>query len=353
MWDGFMTVRLFFVSVFIISMTLMSYVFDSVVMPNPDPGENLQTVNSERLQSNLKTHVIELAQKIGFRNTIQYEGLNRARDYIVESFESLGYKVELERYTVVQRRGFDLYGPEKTLPVVEVANVIAQKQGDTDEKLILGAHYDTVIGTLGADDNASGVAALLELARLLKDSQHRATIKFIAYVNEEPPYFQTEEMGSFVSAELSAKRREKVLGMISLECIGFFSDAANSQKYPAPLKYFYPDQGNFVSFVGNRASRTLVKRSIEAFRRANVLPSEGASLPEVIREIGFSDQWSYWIRGYKALMVTDTAHLRNPNYHTMQDTADSLDYDRMSRVVEGMLQVSHELAELRSDGSSL
>src|SRR5205814_10011080 len=203
--------------------------------------------------------------------------------------------------------------------------------------VIIGGHYHSVFGSSGSNDNGTGVAATLALARRFAEKQlelrltptHYKTLRFVAFVNEEPPYFLSGEMGSEVYARRCKERGDKIYAMISLETIGYFSDAPNSQTYPSPdLGMFYPKVGNFIGFVSNVHSRALLRRVITLFRENAKIPSEGASLPAFIRGVSWSDQWSFWQHGYPAIMVTDTAPFRYPYYHSSSDTPDKLDYDR-------------------------
>jgi Zn-dependent M28 family amino/carboxypeptidase len=211
----------------------------------------------------------------------------------------------------------------------------------------VGSHYDSVVGTVGANDNASGVAATLELARLLKGNKLRRTVRFVFFVNEEPPYFQTEQMGSLVYAHQLRRDGIPVAAMISLETIGFYSDARGSQKYPALVSLFYPSRGNFIAFVGNDESRDLVRRAVRRFRESARFPSEGIAGPPTLPGVGWSDHWSFWQEGYPAIMITDTAVFRYPYYHTALDTADKVDFEKMARVVDGVRNVVASLSEER------
>ena len=176
-------------------------------------------------------------------------------------------------------------------------------------------------------------------------------MRFVAFVNEEPPYFQTEQMGSLVYAKRCRARHDPIEGMISLETIGYFSDAPRSQNYPSPgLGVFYPTTGNFIGVVGNFASRDLVRKTITIFRDQAKLPSQGAALPAFIPGVGWSDQWAFWQNGYRGIMITDTAPFRYPDYHSLSDTPDKLDYDRFALVVSGMEKVLAVLA--RKDGGT-
>ena len=202
--------------------------------------------------------------------------------------------------------------------------------------LVVGAHYDTVPGSPGADDNASGVAVLIELARLVPSG-----VRFVAFANEEAPYFLSPEMGSFVYAR---ERGAKVRAMFSLEMLGYYSDAPGSQNYPAPLSLFYPDRGDFIAFVGDLGARGLVRRSIESFRKHAKFPSEGLAAPSFIPGIAWSDHWSFRKHGTPAVMITDTAFYRYPHYHRASDTPDKLDYERMARVTLGLAEMLNEFA---------
>ena len=202
--------------------------------------------------------------------------------------------------------------------------------------VIVGAHYDSVSGAPGANDNGSGVAAVLELARLLHSWKPVHTWRLVLFANEELPYFQTELMGSHAYAKRSKARRERIVAMYSLETIGYYSEEPRSQHYPFPLGYFYPDRGNFVAFVANLASRELLHRTIRAFRAHAKFPSEGAAAPAFIPGVDWSDQWAFWRESWPALMITDTAPYRYPYYHTAHDTPDKVDYERLARVVRGL-----------------
>jgi Zn-dependent M28 family amino/carboxypeptidase len=219
-----------------------------------------------------------------------------------------------------------------------------------DEWIVIGAHYDHLgeggnRSSLspddkgihnGADDNASGVAVLIELARLV-----RSGVRFVAFANEEAPYFLGPEMGSFVYAR---ERGAKVRAMFSLEMLGYYSDVPGSQNYPAPLSMFYPDRGDFIAFVGDLGARSLVRRSIGSFRKHAKFPSEGLAAPSFIPGIAWSDHWSFRKHGYPAVMITDTAFYRYPHYHRASDTPDKLDYERMARVTLGLAEMLNEFA---------
>ncbi len=212
------------------------------------------------------------------------------------------------------------------------------------EIVLVGAHYDTAEGAPGANDNASGCAALFELARAFASRSSARTLRLVAFANEEPPYFATDQMGSAVCARACRERGENIVAMLSLETLGCFDDRPGSQRYPVPiLSWIYPDRGDFIAFVGNQASRDLVHRCIATFRSSARIASEGAALLESIPGVDWSDHRSFWTHGYAALMITDTAVFRDPNYHHASDTPDGLDYTRLARVVHGLDQVITDL----------
>jgi len=273
-----------------------------------------------------------LAGKIGERNMLHYAQLNAAADFIEDSFSRAGLHPRRDSYDV---RGQGCHNIEAEIP------------GTRPDIVLIGAHYDSVLGSPGANDNGSGVAALLALARRFAGKPAQQTLRFVAFVNEEPPYFLSGQMGSFVYAGRCKARGDRISAMISLETIGYFSDAPQSQTYPAPgLGVFYPTVGNFIGFVGNVHSRALLRRSIALFRKHAKIPSEGAALPSFVPGVSWSDQWAFWQHGYPGIMITDTAPFRYPHYHSATDTPDKLDYDRFALVVSGMQKVIQELDKL-------
>jgi hypothetical protein len=289
------------------------------------------TAQEKDWAAKLQRHVTALASDIGERNIFRPRKLAEAADYVECAFTNAGYVPKRQTFEVIKEICHNIE--------VEIAGATKR-----DEIVILGAHYDSVAGSPGANDNGSGAASLLVLAEALARFQPARTLRFLAFVNEEPPNFQTDTMGSRVYARRCRERGEKIMAMISLETMGYFSDVKGSQKYPAPLGMIYPDRGNFISFVGNISSRPLVRRCIEIFRRDTPLPSEGAALPGGITGVGWSDHWSFWEEGYPAIMVTDTALFRYPHYHTAEDTPDKLDYPRLARVTAGLEKIIRALA---------
>ncbi len=280
------------------------------------------------LAADLERDVRRLAVDIGERHVGRPTALERATGAIEEWFGAAGL--------VPERQRFVAHGHE-------VANVEAELPGD-DRVLVVGAHYDTVPGTPGANDNGSGVAALVALARLLRGRALRRTVRLVGFVNEEPPYFQSPAMGSYQYARRCRQRRDRIDGMLSLETIGCFSDEPGSQQYPFPFRAFYPTTGNFIAFVGNSRSTRFVARCTRLFREQVAFPCEGAALPGWITGVGWSDQWSFWQHGFAALMVTDTAPFRYVHYHAPTDTPEQIDFERMARVVDGLARVIATLA---------
>jgi hypothetical protein len=277
----------------------------------------------------LRRHVEALAS--GPRNLANFPALERAAEYIAHQLESAGYTATRRPYRLGDRT---------------VSNIEAERRGrrNPDRIIVIGAHYDSAGTSPGANDNASGVAALIEVARLATTEAPAHTVRFVAFVNEEPPYFMTAAMGSLVYASEAAARKDQIDAMLSLETIGFYSDEPGSQHYPAPFHLLFPRRGNFLAMTSNLASSALLRRVAAAFRRASSLPVVAAPAPERIPGIGWSDHWSFWQHGFPAVMLTDTAPYRYPHYHTTNDTPDKLDYERLARVVSGCVGVLRMLA---------
>lgn len=291
----------------------------------------LLSAHETLLREELQGHVAMLSGTIGERNFILLKQLQASADYIEKLFLKYGFAVERQPYTA---KGKTFH------------NIIAEKKGAASPEniIIIGAHYDSFLGTPGADDNGSGIAALLVLSRLFSQKSLPCTIRFAGFVNEEPPFFWTKDMGSYVYAARCRQRNEKIAAMISLECIGYYSEEKKSQHYLFPLGFFYPAQGDFIAFVGNLSSFNLVRDFTQAFRSAAQFPSEGGSFPWIIPGVFWSDHWPFWKMGYPGLMVTDTALFRNQNYHTEEDRLETLDFERMARVVAGLEKVIAKLA---------
>jgi Zn-dependent M28 family amino/carboxypeptidase len=285
------------------------------------------------LKENLRRHIQVLSFDIGERNLFKYENLEKAARYIKQELESLGYHLEEQVYSI----GGKPY-----------RNLIATKKGinKKDKIIIVCAHYDSVWGSPGADDNASAVAGLLELARLLCQDNLNKTIKFIAFTNEEPPIFMSHDMGSLRYAKEARRKKENIEAVLCLESLGFYSEKKNSQSYPLGLNFFYPDKGNFIGITSNFSSAPLLKKIVKEFKNNSSLPIEYLIAPIFFAPaISFSDNWSFWRFGYKAVMITDTAFYRNPYYHTAEDTPDKLNYASITEVIEELYPVLLELGK--------
>lgn len=256
-------------------------------------------------------------------------GLEASAQYIEKCFTDFGYKTRSQAYEL---KGHTLRNIDAVLPGSKYPEKI----------LVLGAHYDTVAGTPGADDNASGVAALLELARRFAAKPLPVTVRFVAFTNEETYNYET--MGSYAYAQECRKNGDNVIGMFSLEMLGSYSDEEGTQNYPFPFNIFYPSKGNFIAFVGNTVSRDFLRQSIGSFRNLCQFPSYGCAAPDWVSDASRSDHLSFWKFGYPAVMLTDTSNFRYKHYHGAEDTIDKLDFDRMSRVVNGFARMVEDLA---------
>ena len=229
---------------------------------------------------------------------------------------------------------------------IPVSNVEATLTGAAHaaEIVVVGAHYDTVSGCPGANDNGTGVAAVLELAQRFSPPPQPRTIRFVAFVNEEPPFFKTAHMGSVVYANAAKDRGDRITAMLALETMGYYSDEKGSQQYPPEIASHYPDVGDFIGFVANSASERLLRQSRQAFERRTRFPLQVVAAPDDVAGVGWSDHWAFWQAGYAAMMVTDTAPFRYPWYHTAEDTPDKIDYEKLADVVDGLEAVIESLA---------
>lgn len=271
----------------------------------------------------LEKVVLVLSEELVPRDAAHPDNLERVATYVAEKFESHSERVEYQPY----RAGN-----------IDVKNVRAFFGPETETRVVVGAHYDVAGPFPGADDNASGVAGLLELGRLLKNERLSIGVELVSYPLEEPPYFYTRKMGSYIHAFSLKEEAIDVKAMIALEMIGYFTDEPQSQSYPLfLLRPFYPSKGNFIAVAGNLFQRSLVRSVREAMRSASPLPVESINAPKFLPGIAFSDHLNYWKAGYEAVMITDTAFYRNPHYHTAFDRPDTLDYERMAQVVDGVL----------------
>ena len=288
-------------------------------------------MSQETLENLLRRHVKELAVVIGERNIFRPHALWAAADYIRAEWRAQGYEVMSQAYQAEGVASENL----------EITRAGRSRPG---EILLIGAHYDSVAGSPGANDNGSGVAALLEISRFMAERSPERTVRFVAFVNEEPPFFFWGQMGSLVYAQMARARGDNIQLMMSLEMLGCFLDERGSQSYPPLLRYFYPDRGNFIAFVSNLKSRKALKRAFKTFRARSDFPAESLAAPSFVPGVGWSDQLSFWRQGYRAMMVTDTAFYRYPYYHSGRDRAEQLNYPCMTRVVEGLRETIAELA---------
>lgn len=288
----------------------------------------------EALQRRLRAHVEKLAVGIGPRNLDSPQQLKAARDYLREVLTPLAASPRDLRLQDT--------GPEGE----HAQNVVLDIPGTKGPSLVVvGAHYDSCLTSPGANDNGTGVAAALELARRLSSRPAANTVRVAFFANEEPPFFKRPGMGSRVTARGARRQGEPVVAMLALETMGFYSDSPGSQKYPWPIGLLYPSRGNFIAFVGDLGSRSLVHQAIGAFRGAVDFPSEGAALPSTFPGVDWSDHWAFRQEGYPAIMVTDTALYRDPHYHEPTDTPERLDYEGLALVTEGLEQVVRRLEQ--------
>ena len=298
-------------------------------MPRPKSRNVLPPLSAAETEwsSRLRRHVEMLARDIGGRSLHHPGSLDRTIEYLEREFISYGYTPQRQSFQAVGHEFFNL------------------EAGGATGSIVVGAHYDTAGGLPGANDNGSGVAATLELARSLAGHAAAPNLRFVFFANEEPPYFQSDAMGSLVYARRRHEKKETVRAMLSLETIGYYSSEPGSQRYPVGIHPGYPSEGDFLGFVSDFRSALLLRSVLRSFRSATALPAEGAAAPAAIPGVGWSDHWSFWQHGYRAIMVTDTAPYRYPYYHTAHDTPDKLDYDRMARALSGLRAAIVHLAE--------
>jgi len=309
------------------------------------------TAIEQELSGKLSTHVWMLGSDIGPRSlTSAPENLEKAALYLEQILRSYGHAVSTQEFDV---EVFTSRNPQITGSGIGFAsahcktrNVIAEISGSRkpEEIVVVGAHYDSVYDCPAANDNGSGVAALLAIAQLFAQAKCERTLRFVAFTNEEPPFFDTEDMGSRRYARSCHQRGDRIVAMLCLETLGYYTDKPDSQKLPHPIfKLVCPTTGNFLAFITNLKGRPLLKQCVGAFRQAVKFPSEALALPEQITGVSFSDHSAFWRCGYPALMVTDTAFYRYPHYHEAGDTPDKIDFDVMARAVHGLSAVVADL----------
>lgn len=301
----------------------------------------------EPLAAELEGSIVRLAGRIGERHIWLLDRLREAEEWLAETLAGYGYSPRREEFLA---RG------------IPVANLIAERRGNSrpDEIIVVGAHYDSRCGmrrrhgrvpddgspgTPGANDNASGIAATLALARVFARRRSERTIRFVAFVNEEPPFFRTPEMGSLVHALGCRERGERIVGMFTPETLGYYTDLPGTQRLAPVFGRDASAPGDFVAFLGSWGSRRLIDRMLAGFRAATDFPVVGLPVPRLAPRVAWSDDWSFWEAGYPGVTVTDTAYLRYRHYHTPEDTPEKLEYPRMARVVAGLAAMLDDLAE--------
>lgn len=294
------------------------------------PGESFTgspppVTDAEReLAQRLRGHVTAIASEP--HNVVHYEALERSASYIERELKALGYTPVAQAY--------DADGKSVRNISVELA---PQNADGATPSIVVGAHYDSYGNAPGANDNGSGSAAVIELARLLKDVAPKGKrLRLALFVNEEPPYDRTPDMGSYRYAKSLKEAGETVTGMVSLETIGAFSDKPGTQKYPSPFDLIFPDVANFVALVALPGGRAFLHEFVEGFRRHTQFPTIGGTAPDFVDGIGWSDHWAFYTFGYPAIMVTDTALFRYPEYHTPSDTPDKVNYEALARITLGI-----------------
>jgi Zn-dependent M28 family amino/carboxypeptidase len=280
-------------------------------------------MNSDVVSDNLRQHVYHLAQHIGERNVHYPERLQASEEYLRAVWQQQGYAVRTQEYAVDD---------------IRCANLEVSRRGTLypDSIILLGAHYDTVRGSPGANDNGSGVAVLLELARAFRDDNPGHTLRLVAFVNEEMPFFYTDRQGSRVYAKAAHRHGDDIRLMLSLETMGYYRDEPRTQGYPPLFRFFYPDRGDFITFVSNFRSRGAMRRLAREFRAVSEFPLQHVATFAFVPGVAWSDHLSFWREGYRAIMVTDTAFYRYPFYHSPQDNPDKLDYRRLAQVTRGL-----------------
>jgi Zn-dependent M28 family amino/carboxypeptidase len=297
----------------------------------PEIANTPQGSTGDRLRKTLE----HLCDTIGERNTSKPKKLTETVEYLQKSFETMGYKIERQTFEVSE---------------IDCHNLIAEVLGKDKpaEIVLVGAHYDSARGTPGANDNGSGVAALLEIARQLQGKQFSRTIRFVSFANEEQPYFQRDgQMGSWVYAKACRANSDNLKVVLSLETMGYFTDEPNSQKYPPLLAAMYPSTGNFIGIVSDIKSRPLLTEVAKRLKKNCAVDVQSASLPSELQGVGWSDHWSFWQEGYAGVMVTDTAFFRYPHYHERTDTVDKIEFVRYAQVVDGLAKSIAEFADDR------
>jgi hypothetical protein len=272
----------------------------------------------------IKKHLTAITKTVKFRTHTNIDQLNKTADYIKSVFSQYSDSVSFQEFPVNGK----IY-----------KNVICSFGTEHKKRIIVGAHYDVCGNQEGADDNASGVVGLLELARQLKGTQLKHRIDLVAYTLEEPPHFRTENMGSYIHAKSLADAKAEIYGMISVEMIGYFKDKKKTQSYPLGcLSLVYGNKGNYITLVKKYGSGKFVKKFCRHYKSSKMIKTKKFTGPKALPGIDFSDHLNYWKFGYSALMITDTSFYRNNNYHEPGDKMETLDINRMAKVIDGLLK---------------
>ncbi|MCC5914466.1 MAG: M28 family peptidase [Balneolaceae bacterium] len=302
----------------------------------PDRPQQKPDETMNRLAEQLESDVRILSEKIGERNMNRAGTMDQTVQFLMEELSEAGYEPEEHPYRLSRGR---FSGREAVNLSVEV-----EGETDSDITILIGAHYDSVFGSPGANDNGSGVAVLLALARYFSESTPPLNLRFLFFANEEPPFFKTDDMGSLAYVrDLSPEEQEKIGLMISLDGLGYFDDAPRTQRYPLPgMGLVYPGTADFIGFVTRLRDRKVMKEALLSFRKAELIDAEGAALPGFLPGVDWSDHWSFWQHGIPALLITDTLPFRDPAYHAASDTAERLDYQKMAAVTKGIISMIEE-----------
>lgn len=290
---------------------------------------NFCYANTSSDTSLIRSHLTALTKTQQFRNHENVDQLNQTADYIHTIFSLYSGNVSFQEYQVNNQT---------------YKNVIGSFGPENAKRIVIGAHYDVCGSQEGADDNASGVAGLLELARLLKHQELNYRVDLVAYTLEEPPFFRTQFMGSYIHAKELYESKTEVMGMVSLEMIGYFKDEKHSQSYPVGvLSFFYGNKGNYITLIRKFGAGKFARQFSRKFRNTQTIRTKTFTGPSILPGVDFSDHLNYWKFGYSALMITDTAFYRNRNYHKATDTIETLDIHRMAKVVDGVFQAVIDL----------
>lgn len=308
----------YFITVILVFLFIIYLIINPIFFYKKTPNNIF--VDKEALSIDVKT----LTKINPPRNHLNINSLNQAADYIYSEFKKTGCQLDVQKYIIDNK---------------EYKNIICSFGIDNTERLIVGAHYDVYSNTPGADDNASGIAGILGLARIIAQEKQLLThrLDLIAYTLEEPPYFRTDNMGSFKHAQYLKENNIKIKGMLSLEMIGFFSDKKNSQNYPAPIfNLIYPNEANFIAVIGKFGQQSFVKKIKKNMLQNSNIIVKSINTPTAIKGMDFSDHLNYWNLGYDAVMISDSSFYRNPNYHLNNDTYEKLNFHKMAEVIRGV-----------------